>query len=748
MLISPPFLPARNAAELEDDWINRCMAGGLPGQGAFPVSFNLGWHGGMHLTAPADGNGWAPVRAIADGEVVFVRQPTPMPAGELPPDHAQAYGGSWTDNGVVVIRHSTEIGEGANAAVTFFSISMHLSQIEATVRQGRAVYRKAALGTAGRIAGRRPGEAFLRTIHFEIVCDEANMARLAGRASGELNTAADGRTNAVFGQMYFLLPAGAQVFAQEPLPNHVAAMMQPPRPAGTPRSHPAPAPQPLPPVHTTTEALIVGLRHAGGDGAAGNRGDVYLSTYRPDGSTVGAALEEHDAEYDLYTAAKAISDAYPAAGRPAPSAVYELLRFGRVIGPDALVPADVPHWRQVSYAGGQGWVNLNATSVHKFSDADSPHWMRWSLVDDSADGDSRCDSAAIRGWLDSDGNGKVSPGEARSRLADNTVAPKLARAICKFPTEWNAATIDARWGWLKIQSDENPDPLSADDFEDLRKHITALAFWPGGMGIDAVHWHWQPREFVRQFRKCGWLSAGELEQSLSAAPAAGRARATALCIPMNRMMRKYQVGENRLRAAHLLAQIGHETGWWQFREEIGNERYFRTMYEVITSQEAAEDYRSGLARRLGQVRQGETEQAYAARRPGVVAAKATGMDNGASNANLGGLAGDGPRFRGRGFLQITGRRNYTGYGLYRGADFTTDPNPRLLATDDFNACDASGFYWARERANSEADGGADARNVTRVGGIVNRGSPARAPLHDQDRQRAFSAIWERLNDTL
>ena len=561
------------------------MAGGLPGQGAFPVSFNLGWHGGMHLTAPADGNGWAPVRAIADGEVVFVRQPTPMPAGELPPDHAQAYGGSWTDNGVVVIRHSTEIGEGANAAVTFFSISMHLSQIEATVRQGRAVYRKAALGTAGRIAGRRPGEAFLRTIHFEIVSDEANMARLAGRASGELNTAADGRTNAVFGQMYFLLPAGAQVFAQEPLPNHVAAMMQPPRPAGTPRSQPAPAPQPLPPVHTTTETLIVGLRHAGGDGAAGNRGDVYLSTYRPDSSTVGAALEEHDAEYDLYTAAKAISDAYPAAGRPAPSAVYELLRFGRVIGPDALVPADVPHWRQVSYAGGQGWVNLNATSVHKFSDADFPHWMRWRLIDDSADGDSRCDSAAIRGWLDSDGNGQVSPGEARSRLADNTVAPKLARAICKFPTEWNAATIDARWGWLKIHSDENPDPLSSNDFEELRQHITALAFWPGGMGIDANHWHWQPREFVRQFRKCGWLSAGELEQSLSAAPAAGRARATALCIPMNRMMRKYQVGENRLRAAHLLAQIGHETGWWQFREEIGNERYFRTMYEVITSQD-------------------------------------------------------------------------------------------------------------------------------------------------------------------
>ena len=34
-----------------------------------------------------------------------------------------------------------------------------------------------------------------------------------------------------------------------------------------------------------------------------------------------------------------------------------------MIGPDALVPADVPHWREVRYPGGQGWVNLNAAGA-------------------------------------------------------------------------------------------------------------------------------------------------------------------------------------------------------------------------------------------------------------------------------------------------------------------------------------------------------------------------------------------------
>lgn len=254
------------------------------------------------------------------------------------------------------------------------------------------------------------------------------------------------------------------------------------------------------------------------------------------------------------------------------------------------------------------------------------------------------------------------------------------------------------------------------------------------------------RQFVMHFRARGWLSATELSQVLSSAPEAGRTRAEALRTSMNVMLRKYVISSSRLRTAHFFAQVGQETGWWQYRVELGNERYFRTMYEVITKEEAAEDFRSGLAQRLGLVRSGESEEEYAARRPGVVAEKAKGMDNGVANAASGGQAGDGPRFRGRGFLQITGRRNYSGYGAYRGMDFTTDPRPAFLATDNFNACDASGFYWARERVNTEADRGAAAREVTRVGGIVNRGSAGRAPRHDAERRAAFSSMWSSLND--
>ena len=68
------------------------------------------------------------------------------------------------------------------------------------------------------------------------------------------------------------------------------------------------------------------------------------------------------------------------------------------------------------------------------------------------------------------------------------------------------------------------------------------------------------------------------------------------------------------------------------------------------------------------------------------------------------MVGDGMRFRGRGVIQLTGRVNYERYELFRGADFTTDPNSLLFETDAYAACDASTFYWAAERTRDRVNG--------------------------------------------
>ena len=463
--------------------------------------------------------------------------------------------------------------------------------------------------------------------------------------------------------MYVLLPAGTHVFAEEPLPNSAAAMI---RPASSP-GHPHPTPVAVRAVHATAADIVIALRAAGGEGLVGHRGSVFVQTCRPDGSTIGAEIEEANGEYDFYTRAKAISESYPAGGRPAASAVYELLRFGRVIGPDALVPADVPCWRQIRHDGfGVGWANLNASGLRKFSDADFPQWRRWRLIDDSADQDSRCDSAVIRGWLDSDGDGTVRPHEASRRLADDEVATRLARAICKFSTEWDASRMNAQWGWLKTVTDENPRALSDEDFDRLRAHLNALQFWPGGTGLPPVHWHFQPREFVEHFKKCGWLTADELVQLLPGDHPLSfsqmRRRLTVgvsgttqtlpggMGIALNLVCRKY-VLESAIRRAHFWGQVAQETDQLQ----------------------TVREYASGLA-----------------------------YENRPDLGNT--VKGDGVRFRGRGVIQMTGRGNYARYGVYRGSTFTTEPNNLLLQTEAYAACDASTFYWVAESTRDRING--------------------------------------------
>jgi putative chitinase len=80
-------------------------------------------------------------------------------------------------------------------------------------------------------------------------------------------------------------------------------------------------------------------------------------------------------------------------------------------------------------------------------------------------------------------------------------------------------------------------------------------------------------------------------------------------------------------------------------------------------------------------------------------------------------SGDGYRFRGRGYIQLTGHDNYAAFGKAIGED--TLANPDLVATKYPLA--SAAWFWNKNKINAIADGGATSEVVAKVTRKVNGG---------------------------
>lgn len=567
MIISPPFLPTSVPGEDDSAYLDRAMIEGAPGSGAFPVSQDLNWHGGIHLTAPQEDGIFLPVRAIADGTLAYIRQPTPRTDDAT---HPLNYGGAWTDDGCILLRHETEIGEGARAQVVFYSLYHHLSSIELSdVSVGSKVYRRDVLGKAGSI--REPGSA---KIHFEIFA--AEVSTLLGRTTSTLEyLRSNGRADSCWGDTHFHLPPEVLCYEERP-----TSWTSPSNSTATIVTRPP-------------QSLFIRMHY--------EKGQCTLTTFTEAGEVIGEKAEPHDFEYDLYEIAR---DRYPAC----PSAGYELLRWGRVLGPDALKPIQAAHWRQVALPSGSAWVNLNATTVTCFSDADFPHWLGWQLIDDDTDDDSHCQSPTVRALLKLDEDPifpdttdaisiASSPAydtllaeekdflreryeieRARNMTKLNEHHRQLKRFAFKFPTEWCHEGFDARYGWwAKIFYN---DEFVLQSYQKMKAFQKALSFWEEAAleSIESTHWHLPPRQFIEAFRKCGWLSQAELIQLLPmtalrishgkwvSEPITLTKRANSLLrdykVPLNKSLRAHGVSASPLRLAAFFGNSMQETQWF------------------------------------------------------------------------------------------------------------------------------------------------------------------------------------------
>ncbi|KQR87224.1 hypothetical protein ASG35_24230 [Burkholderia sp. Leaf177] len=221
-------------------------------------------------------------------------------------------------------------------------------------------------------------------------------------------------------------------------------------------------------------------------------------------------------EYDLY---KTATKQYPDCA----SAGYELLRFGRVVGPDKdRLPADKSaNWQSVSFAAQQsGYINLSDARVCKLSDADFPWFMGWTKVSEGAGAlsdDGLCDSKVILDLLQ-EANGVDVPkaGASLDRLAlylrdHEEVRQKLRGLICEAPTEWDRSTNHKRFDRLTQAGEHyegNPEGL-----DEFLQFVEKFQFWDT-TGLPTKVWHFHPLKFIECIKKCSWLSQRETIQLL------------------------------------------------------------------------------------------------------------------------------------------------------------------------------------------------------------------------------------------
>lgn len=742
MLISYPFLPSRQASETDESWEARILNLEMLDSGIYPASLQSVWHGGIHLQDPGNHE---PVRAIADGTLVAYR----MASAKIAPEGSPPEKG--VDNSFVLLRHETETaeadqGDGGNKVV-FYSLYMHLmndADLRSEGRQETArpvplrtatgdgsdaqsikvdgktkIYRKEILGFPGKSAGGR------RMIHFEIFTATSDLdAFFVDSLSTVVNAEGDvNGKNGVWGDSYFVVPAGTSALASAPhMDTHHKI-----------GGHPFQTGQ----AGTTSTRLFVRIGY--------RNGNKYTTVWRDNGDSLAPTLltsatgvVDNGFEYALYPLAKKLFQSCPSAG-------YELLRFGRVLGPDKrlLAAAEKKLFTLITWDTGKlGYVDLAADGIKALSDADFPSWLGWQRIAES-DGafsdDGICDVPNLRALLGS----AIKPGDTGDAAAQDfssfigapenaPVRERLRHLVCRFRSEWDASDNELRYARLKQKDGLGPGidgPFYGkdDDYEKQLTFFRKLQFWgqpddwtKTGL-TDSQVWHFHPFGFIQHMRRCGWRSLDEMAQFLPRASYAGMpdrhdhvnitwatsvSRWTPYVRALNQAFRKYGIVTPN-RQTHFLAQSFIETA------------RVDTMRELGRGHKNSHGHWPTPAMQYYQV------------------------------------------FFGRGFMQLTWAGNYDDYldfrtvgalpnntsGTYSDSRITqtslhywANPadhgtakqwypryDPDLVASDPYNAADSGGYYWISKHhdgafdINSVCDRGVTEQTIGRVSVLVNGG---------------------------
>lgn len=199
-----------------------------------------------------------------------------------------------------------------------------------------------------------------------------------------------------------------------------------------------------------------------------------------------------------------------------------------------------------------------------------------------------------------------------------------------------------------------------------------------------------------------------LADALRRATGCSPATAARVVVPLNIAAARYHI-DTPARLAAWLAQLAHESA--RFERVVENLNYSAAGLALTWPRRyaQADGTPNALARELHRKPEAIANTSYAGR-----------LGNGPPES------GDGWRYRGRGYIQITGRDNYRACGDALGLDLLT--SPETLESPLYAALSA-GWFWDSRGLNQHADAG----DVPRLTRIINGGT------HGLDERRELTA---------
>lgn len=170
---------------------------------------------------------------------------------------------------------------------------------------------------------------------------------------------------------------------------------------------------------------------------------------------------------------------------------------------------------------------------------------------------------------------------------------------------------------------------------------------------------------------------------------------------------------NTLRLSHFLAQCGHESGGFKITKE--NLHYSANRLKII----------------FPKYFPGTLNESYS-KNPEKIASRvyANRMGNGDE------LSKDGYKFRGAGYLQLTGKDNFKSFGKFIGEDMIS--NPELVATK--YPLESAAFFFNSNKLWTICDKGSDISTITALTKKINGGT-----IGLDDRIKYFKKFYKLLS---